>query len=46
MNNRATTLASDSHDDSMVQELLIRLLSWLEQSLQIDESLQDWIDDV
>ena len=60
--NGVTTYASDSREDSMVQndkdvdvsmhleitvvELYKRLLSRLDQSLQIGNILQDWIDDV
>ena len=59
---RVTTFASDTPDDSMVQndkdvdalmhlkitvvELYKRRLSRLDQSLQIGNILQDWIDDM
>ena len=59
---RVTTFASDTPEDSMVQndkdvddlmhlkitvvQFYKRLLSRLDQSLQIGTSLQDWIDDM
>ena len=62
MKKRVTTFASDTPEDSMVQndkdvdalmqpkitvvELYKRLLSRLDQSLQIGNILQDWIDDM
>ena len=62
MEKRVTTFASDTPEDSMVQndkdvdalmhlkntvvELYKRLLSRLDQSLQIGNILQDWIDDM
>ena len=62
MKKRVTTFASDTPEDSIVQndkdvdalmhlkitavELYKRLLSWLDQSLQIGNILQDWIDDM
>ena len=61
MKKRVTTFASDTPEDSMVQndkdvdalihlkitvvELYKRLLSRFDQSLQIGNILQDWIDD-
>ena len=61
MKKRVTTFASDTPEDSMVQndkdvdalmhlkitvvELYKRLLSRLNQNLQIGNILQDWIDD-
>ena len=62
MKKRVTTFASDTPEDSMVQndkdvdalmhlknnvvELYERLLSRLDQSLQIGNILQDWTDDM
>ena len=62
MKKRVTTFASDTPEDSMVQndkdvdalmhlkitvvELYKRLLTRLDQSLQIGTILQDWIDDI